>query len=92
MNKPLGHNLTVKYDPNEHKKYDGLEELDVIDVPALSKIPKDFYGIMGAPLTFLINWDSEQFEIIGFSNGEHIKGTLSVEDENCFRRVFIKRR
>jgi len=92
VNKPLGHNLTVKYDPNEHKKYDGLEEVDVIEVPALSKIPHDYNGVMAAPLTFLINWDSEQFDIVGFADGKHIKRGLTVDGEDPFRRVYIKRR
>ena len=91
VHKKLGHELTATYDPSVYKKYDS-PHWDAIEVPALKKIPKDYFDTMGVPITFVVNWDPEQFEIIGFTSGNRIKGELSVDNENCFRRVLIKRK
>ena len=91
VHKKLGHSLTATFDPSVYKKYDS-PHWDAIEVPALKKIPKNYFDMMGVPITFVVNWDPEQFEIIGFTSGNRIKGELSVDNENCFRRVLIKRK
>ena len=91
VDKSLGHNLTVDYDPEEHKKYDGRADIDLIEVPELRMIPKNYYGIMSVPISFVLKWDPQQFDILGFSNGDFIRGNLSINGKNCFKRVFIKR-
>ena len=44
------------------------------------------------PVTFIIDWDPEQFNIVGFSDGVYIKGTPSVGRKTHYSRVFIKKR
>jgi hypothetical protein len=58
--------LTKNYKGNEsaYPKYDNY---DAIEVKKISDIPKDYDGIMGVPQTFLSEFCSEQFEIIGYS-------------------------
>jgi hypothetical protein len=87
VDKPLGHELTMKYDPDVYKKYDGY---DAIEVPMLRKIPIDYEGLMGVPITFIVNWNPEQFEIVSFSNSDYIKGMLAIDGDNCFARVMIR--
>ena len=58
--------LTKKYDPDIYPKYDNY---DAIEVSKTSLIPKDFYGVMGVPITFMNKYCPEQFEIIWEASG-----------------------
>lgn len=55
--------LTKKYygHEDEYPKYDNY---DAINVDKLKDIPSDYYGLIGVPITFLLNYDPEQFEIV----------------------------
>ena len=50
------------YSPNEYPKYDNY---NAINVDRVEKIPHDYNGIIGVPITFLDKYNPEQFEIIG---------------------------
>lgn len=39
-----------------------------INVDKVKDIPKDYYGVMGVPVTFLGSYNSEQFKIVGVPN------------------------
>ena len=56
--------LTEKYDPAKYPKYDNY---DAINVDKVKDIPKDYYGVMGVPTTFLTKFCPEQFNIIGIT-------------------------
>lgn len=58
--------LSKCYHPSEYPKYDNY---DAIEVKRTELIPGDYDGIMGVPITFLGKYNSEQFEIVGFANG-----------------------
>lgn len=58
--------LWKDYRENEFPKYDNY---DAIEVAKVSNIPKDYYSVMGVPITFLTKYCPEQFEIIGGFNG-----------------------
>lgn len=53
--------LYKKYSPEEYPKYDNF---DAINVNVTADIPKDYFGIMGVPITFLDRHNPDQFEII----------------------------
>jgi len=53
--------LNNKYNSLDYPKYDNY---DAIDVSRVKDIPKDYYGAMGVPITFLGKYNPEQFEII----------------------------
>ena len=53
-----------KYNPLDYPKYDNY---DAIEVSKVKDIPKDYYGVMGVPITFLDKFNPEQFEILGMS-------------------------
>lgn len=54
-------------DPSAYPKYDNL---DAIEVNEVAKIPGDYAGPMGVPITFLGKHNPDQFRILGaFSSG-----------------------
>jgi hypothetical protein len=57
--------LVERYDRNEYPKYDNY---DAIEVSHTVRIPKDYSGVMGVPITFLDKYCPEQFEIVGEAN------------------------
>lgn len=49
---------------DEYPKYDNY---DAIEVSKVKDIPEDYDGVMGVPITFLDNYNPEQFEIVGYT-------------------------
>ena len=62
VNPPL--TLTATYTPEAYPRYDNY---DAIEVSRTKDIPRDYYGVMGVPLTFIERWCPEQFEIVGIT-------------------------
>ena len=62
FNKSLRKRLAKYGDPNHYPKYDNY---DAIEIPVTKCIPSDYKGVMGVPITFLGQYNPEQFEIIG---------------------------
>lgn len=54
--------LYKHYSPEEYPKYDNY---DAINVDKVSDIPLDYNGVMGVPITFMNQYNPDQFEIIG---------------------------
>ena len=93
--------LTENYSPEKYPKY---HNYDGVDVEKTKKIPFDFDGVMGVPVTFLTKYNPQQFEIIG--KGVQVektvrfkgdKATLWIEKEGKpfkapFERILIKNR
>lgn len=64
----LRHNsleLTCAYDPSLYPKYSNY---DAIEVSRVTNIPYDYGGAMGVPISFLIRYCPDQFEILGLSS------------------------
>lgn len=57
--------LVRHYNPNDYPHYTNY---DAIEVSKVSDIPCDYSGIMGVPITFFLNYNPEQFEIVGRSH------------------------
>ena len=53
--------LYKKYNPEEYPKYDNY---DAIEVSKVAKIPEDYDGVIGVPITFMDKYNPEQFEIV----------------------------
>ena len=51
-----------KYDPEKYPKYDNY---DAIEVGKYTDIPKDYAGVMGVPISYLMHHNPERFEIVG---------------------------
>lgn len=58
--------LTCRYTPSEYPRY---ENYDAIDVGRTQKIPIDYDGVIGVPITFLDKYNPDQFEIVMLANG-----------------------
>lgn len=54
--------LYENYTPEKYPKYDNYDAINVNDV---AKIPCDYFGIMGVPITFIDKYNPNQFEILG---------------------------
>ena len=52
---------------NEYMHYDNY---NAIDCGKVAEIPMDYNGVIGVPITFLDKYCPEQFEIVGFSQGD----------------------
>lgn len=56
--------LNCLYYGNE-EKYPMYVNYPAINVDKVKDIPKDYYGVMGVPITFLGSYDEKQFKIVG---------------------------
>lgn len=73
--------LYESYDQEKYPKYDNY---DAIEVSKTKNIPKDYYEVMGVPISFLDKYNPKQFEII-----DHIKTT--IKGKATYERILIKR-
>ena len=85
--------LTKKYNQNDYPKYDNY---DAINVKTINDVPKDYYGIMGVPITIINRYNSEQFEIVGEANhgsdNEYDLFKPVINGKEIFKRILIRRR
>jgi len=65
--------LVKKYYGNE-EDYPKYDDCDAIEVSKVVNIPKDYYGDMGVPVSFIDKYNPEQFEILGSNDKPLING------------------
>jgi len=93
--------LVKKYGGNE-KDYPKYDNYDAIEVDKIANIPKDYDGVMGVPVTFLVDYNPDQFEIIGLIAG-NTRGLAGIKSKTNkdgpyingklkYNRILIKRR
>lgn len=75
--------FTETYTPEKYKRYDRYP--DTINIDRSRDIPKDYYGKMGVPLSFIKYLNREEFNLLG-----EVKWTY-VEGEVKFRRLLVQR-
>lgn len=49
-------------------EYETYRNVDAIECPSYEMIPDDYYGLMGAPCSFVQKMDREQFEFVGLKD------------------------
>ena len=85
--------LFRRYSPDAYPHYDNY---DAIDVARTADIPCDFFGAMGVPITFMAQYNPDQFEILGdtrYHDGLETANDINViEGKTKFRRILIRRR
>ena len=59
--RPSPISLTESYSPERNPTFDNFP---AICVDSCKSIPKDYFGLIGVPLTFLDKWNPNQFEIL----------------------------
>ena len=105
MNMADNKRFSKTYENYEHayKKYDNY---NAIEVPRINIIPSDYKGIMGVPISFLVKYCPEQFEILGtqrWSKSQELldayTGNLNppekdkkttINEKETYDRIFIK--
>lgn len=92
---PLPLTATYYTDTNRREEYPKYDNYDAIAVSKVVDIPKDYFGVMGVPITFLDKWCPEQFEIIGQMANTHVdennKGYPFIDGKRKYARILIKR-
>jgi len=85
--------LWKKYSPEAYPAYDNY---NAIDVSKTADIPCDYFGIMGVPITFMVQYNPDQFEILGdtrFHDGEDTSNDINIINGKIkFRRILVRRR
>jgi len=71
---------------NEYPKYDNF---NAINVDRIKDIPMDYAEVLGVPITFIEQYNPEQFDIIRFRKGNDDKD-LTVNGEYTYSRILIK--
>ena len=76
-----------QYNEVDYPKYDNY---DAIEVSKVTDIPKDYFGIMGVPITFLHKYNLEEYEIVGMCENLDLYGlkTRIYTSDECKRRYF----
>lgn len=75
--------LSECYRVEDYPIYDNL---DAIDCKEVKKIPKDYFSLIGVPISFIDRWNVYQFSIVGVGRNLKIKG------ERQPVRLLIKRK
>lgn len=57
--------FTKEYNPINYPEY---ENYKAIEVDRIVNIPKDYYDVMGVPITFIDKYNPNQFEILGHTS------------------------
>ena len=89
--------LLYPYTPEEYPRYDNY---DAIEVSRTDRIPMDYDGVMGVPITFLDKYCPSQFEIVGctYAYGDpgcHVPGTTwnaRINGRDIYKRLFIRKK
>ena len=82
--------LYRKYNETDYPKYDNY---DAIEVSKVSEIPMDYEGVMGVPITFMNQYNPNQFEVLGISDRRNSSGlrtkiyTNEMPKANDFNRT-----
>lgn len=75
-----------KYDPAKYPKFDNY---DAIEVGKYTNIPKDYDGVMGVPISYLMHHNPEQFEIVGTTENGLCDKALWIHPEEKHNEPFI---
>lgn len=82
--------LVEKYYGNE-EMYPKYDTYNAININKTNQIPKDYYGLMGVPLTFIQKYNPNQFEIIDIYRGESSSISLRINDKKTYVRILIQK-
>ena len=66
--------LYKTYNPEEFPTYDNYS---AINVNRVADIPCDYLEVMGVPITFMNNYNPDQFEILGITDRQNTSGLRS---------------
>ena len=70
--------LVKRYSSDEYPKFDNY---DAIEVSKVKDIPCDYAGVMGVPITFLSEYNPDQFELLGVSSAMSNDDSLNIRKD-----------
>ena len=80
------HKDLILYKTYNKAEYPTYDNYDAINVDKVKDIPKDYFKVIGVPITFLDKFNPEQFEIIDkFSSPV-------INNKHLYNRILIKRK
>lgn len=83
--------LTETYKGNEDK-YPKYDNYDAINVNKVADIPSDYEGVIGVPITFIGQWNPEQFEIVkmmsSFVNGQALYARILIRNKRLTPDIY----
>ena len=83
------------YNEEEYPKYDNCEDYNIINVDRVKEIPMDYAGCIGVPISFMMKYSPEQFEIMGIDR-DYLKkitgkpGRFKINGKEKYARIVIK--
>ena len=80
-----------KFEDNKYEYFDGL---DIIEIPRLDLLPMDYEGMMGVPVTYLYEYNPEQYALKGClttHTGKYKLGPPVVKGKTLFNRLVIQK-
>lgn len=84
--------LFRRYSSEEYPRYDNY---DAIEVSRTVDIPKDYWGVMGVPITYLASHCPEQFEILGttrYHDGQDFSDDINyINGKQTYTRILIRK-
>jgi len=91
------HEQMVLYEVYSPEKYPKYDDFDAINVDKTTEIPKDYFGPMGVPISFLDKYNPNQFEILGHIgscgiDGYSLAAAIHINGKKKFKRLLIKRK
>lgn len=75
--------LTKPYSPQNYFKLD--DDTSIVNVDALSEIPRDYYGKLAVPITFLSCWERTDYQLLGKIDKAVVQG------QEKFTRLLIQK-
>lgn len=90
-------NITLfKSREQEPELFPRYDNYDAIEVPKTAFIPKDYWGVMGVPITFLDKYNPDQFEILGNAGSYGVDGyslcaALYIGGKKIYKRILIRK-
>lgn len=70
--------LVKRYDAEDYPKFDNY---NAIEVSKVKDIPCDYSGVMGVPITFLSEYNPDQFELLGVSSAMSNDNSLNIRKD-----------
>ena len=81
--------LTETFTPDRYPAYDNCK--DAVEVPRVALLPKDYFGEMGVPISFLNKHNPDQFELVGRER-DKVGDSFYLNGKEKFKRILIKRK
>lgn len=89
---PKRHEGVILYKTYSATEYPEYDNYPAINVDKTADIPMDYDGVMGVPITFLDKYSPDQFELVGTSTADMLKGAPYVNGKRIYERLLIRRR